>query len=426
MTLSRRLAFACGQLGLMVTVRFFFSWSLKFADSRSPSGEVLLDASLVGLALFAARIFDGVTDPIAGWLSDHWVRRGRERRSLLWFAFFVPAIGLFLIFLPSHEMAPELRWTSTLAGMFLFFVGYTFYAIPYWSLTDDYSHDSQGERRVLSTLLGASLILATAVIGVTSPLLIDAVGYLTAGVTFAVPCAGLMILPFFGQPRAGARAHTEQRRPEPLLGQVAAALRHRRFLAVLLIFAGSQMAFTVITAAAPFIATDLLGGTERDVAKIMAPFLGTAIPCFAFAPALSRRFGWQWMVVIASLALAAVYGGAAGLGEAWFGTPMTTAMILFGCAGPMAAILLGLEAEAITECARETGSEVTSLYFGVYNFLVKALNGAAVFSTGVLVTTAGDPDIGVRAVRAMPMLAGVLLVIGVTGYWLARPRSSAA
>lgn len=431
MTPGRRLAFACGQLGLMVTVRFFFSWSLKFANSQSAAQEVLLDARMVGLAFLAFRIFDGISDPIAGWLSDHWVRRGRERRALLWFSFFAPALGLFLIFLPSHDMAPALRWTATLSGMFLFFIGYTFYAIPYWSLSDDYAHDHQDERRILSTLLGAGLILATAIIGVTSPLLIGQFGYLAAGVGFAIPCAGLMILPYLGQPRIGARARSSQKPNEPLLPQIVAAFRHRRFLAVLFIFAGSQMAFTVITAAAPFIvgggeenSVGLLGGTDTDVAKIMAPFLGTAIPCFAFAPMLSRRFGWQRVVVIASLALAVVYAGAAGLGESWFGTPWTTAMVLFGCGGPMAAVILALEAEAINECARETGGEVTSLYWGVFNFLIKALNGVAWYLTSELVVRTNDPAYGADAVRAMPFLAGILLVLGVTGYLVARPRRS--
>jgi GPH family glycoside/pentoside/hexuronide:cation symporter len=424
MTWGGRVAFACGQLGLMVTVRFFFSWNLRFADGRSASGEILLDAAWVGLAFFAARLFDGVTDPIAGWLSDRWVGRGGERRTLLWYSFLVPLIGLIMIFMPNHDMSVGVRWFLTLGGMFLFFVGYTFYAIPYWSLTDDYSHDDKRERRTLSTLLGASLILATAVVGVLSPLLVDAFGYLPAGIALAVPSAALMILPFWGQPRRGARAQTRKLRRESLFRQITAALRHRLFLAVLIIFSGSQMAFTVITASAPFIATALLGGTEKDVSLILGSFLATAIPSFLFAPALSRRFGWQRVVALSSLLLAVAYGGAAGLGEAWLGTPMHTAMAVFALAGPMSAVILALEAEAITECARHTGLEVTSLYFGMFNFMIKALNGLAFFLTGILVAMV--PEIGSTAVRGMPFLAGALLALGVAGYAIARPRGVAS
>jgi hypothetical protein len=63
-------------------------------------------------------------------------------------------------------------------------------------------------------------------------------------------------------------------------------------------------------------------------------------------------------------------------------------------------------------------------YAQVFYLLVKALNGAAVFLTGVLVTMANDPEYGASAVRAMPFLAGILLVLGVGGYVIARPRDS--
>ncbi len=423
----QRLYFACGQLGLMVLVRFFFSWNIKFADQASPSGELLFAAWAVGVVFFGARIFDGVTDPIAGWLSDWWVRTGHERRTLLWFALVVPAAGLVLIFVPSFDMSPGLRWAVLVSGMLLFFIGYTFYGIPFWSLTDDYSRDQDSERRILSTSLGAGLLVATGVVALVAPFLIDAYGYRAAAILFAIPGTGLMALPYFAQPREGARLRSAPDGPQmPLWRQLGPALQQRRFLAVLLMFCGSQMAFTVITVAAPFIATHLLGGTEKDVATIMAPFLATAIPFFAFAPMLSRRFGWERMVVVASLALAVVYTGTAGLGQAWIGTPMITAMVLFGAAGPMAAIILGLEAEAITACARESGGEVVSLYFGVFNFLVKIVNGAAAALTGWLVTLSHDPEIGSSAIRAMGFIAGTLLAIGCVGYMVARPRRSTA
>ncbi|MFC1609622.1 MFS transporter, partial [Myxococcota bacterium] len=330
MSQLKRVYFFCGQLGLMVSVRFFFQWNLKYADSRSSTDEVLFDAWMVGLLFFGARIFDGVTDPIAGWLSDRWVRWGRERRILLWFSFIIPAIGLVLIFLPSHAMPPSLRWTLHAAGMLIFFVGYTFYAIPYWSLTNDYSGDDHERRRILSTLLGAGLIIATAVVFIVSPLLIGPFGFRVSALVFAIPCAALMVLPIFARPTRGApRPAGDEGRRESLPKQLWLALKHRRFLAVLLIFSGSQMAFTVITVASPFIATKLLGGDVEDVATITAPFLGAAVPIFIVAPMLSRRFGWQRMVVVASLALAVVYAGAGGLGEAWVGSAMTTAMILF-------------------------------------------------------------------------------------------------
>ena len=72
---------------------------------------------------------------------------------------------------------------------------------------------------------------------------------------------------------------------------IISALKNRRFLALIALFGGSQMSFAIMTAAAPFIAQDLLGGSERDSAALMGPLIGAAIPFFFFVPKLQIRFG---------------------------------------------------------------------------------------------------------------------------------------
>ncbi|RME70042.1 MAG: MFS transporter, partial [Planctomycetota bacterium] len=285
----RRVGFLAGQFGLMCLVRFFLQWVIRFAKQPVEAANELGAATLfsgaaVGAALLAFRIFDGVTDPVAGVLGDGWVRRGHERRSLLWFAFALPAVGLLLSFAPHAHMGLALRWTLLLAGMFVFFVGYTLYAIPFWSLIEDYAQGSADERRTLSNLLGAGILLATAAAFVLSPALVQRWGFFRAAVAFALPSTAFMALPYFCAPRRAAGEHAPVRL-RPARGgfawsSVLEALRHRRFVAVVVLLGGSQMSFTVMTSAAPFIAERLLGGTDADVARLLGPFLATAIPFF--------------------------------------------------------------------------------------------------------------------------------------------------
>jgi len=364
------------------------------------------------------RIFDGVTDPIAGVLSDAWVRRGRERRKLLWFSFLIPPIGLALVFAPTAAMAPALRWTLLCGGMFLFFVGYTFYAIPYWSLIDDYSGGEVASRRALSNTLGAGMLLATGLGFGLSPMLVERLGFLGAALAFGLPAGLLCVLPVYAQP-PGAAPPAPSGDPNPLRDFLR-ALRHRKFVALLALISGSQMSFTVMTAAAPLIAVRLLDGTKGDVLKMLGPFLLTALPFFVAVPWVARRLGWQRALVAASLCLGVVYAGTAFLGHAVIGGPFMTAGLLFALGGPMAAVLLGLEGEAITACAREQPGEVTALYFGVFNLVVKSLNGVAMLLTGLLADAAVG-GWGADAVRAMGPLAGGLLALGVFAYWAIRP-----
>jgi hypothetical protein len=147
------------------------------------------------------------------------------------------------------------------------------------------------------------------------------------------------------------------------------------------------------------------------------------------APKLSQLWGWETAIALASVALGVVYAFVGGLGDAWIGTPMITAMVIFALGGPMVAILLGLEGEAITACAEERGGDSISIYFGVYNFLVKAMNGLAIMIAGILAERIRLDEgtfTGVDAVRAMGFVAGGCLFLGVVLYLMARPRSQTA
>ncbi|MGB1013784.1 MAG: MFS transporter [Nannocystaceae bacterium] len=427
MGLHRYFLYVCGQIGMMALTRYFFQWVIPFASegggtAANGTGIALFSAAGVGLLFFAFRIFDGITDPVAGILSDTWVRRGKQRRSLLWLSCLVPSIGLSLVFAPTLAMAPLLRWVLLGAGMFVFFVGYTFYAIPYWSLVDDYAGPVDERRRTLSNLLGAGVLVATAIGFIASPLLIESYGFFTGALAFAIPAAGLMMLPYFAQPPDAKPAPEPSAEGQSSLESLKMALRHRKFLSVMLLFSGAQMSFTVMTASAVYIATDLLSGSKGDVIMLLGPFLASTLVSFVAVPAIARRYGWERTAVISCLLLAVVYAGTSGLGMPIAGSPMTAAMILFAFGGPMAAVMLGLEAEAVTSCAREQEGDATSIYFGVFNFIVKGLNGVALFVTGVLVDLRLEYATG--AVRAMGLTAGALLVLGVAAYYVTRPKRS--
>lgn len=409
----------------MALTRFFFQWVLTFAGEKSAGSELpLFAATSVGALFFAFRIFDGLTDPVAGIGSDAWVKRGRQRRSLLWFSFALPPIGLAMVFAPNGDMSEAARWTLLASGMFIFFLGYTMYVIPYWSLVDDYSNRDVSTRAKLSNTLGVGVLVATGFGFVLSPMLVDAFGYFSAALMWCVPCGLLMLLPYYATFPNDHTRSVSQREDVPLLTGFRVAFKDRRFLAVIILFAGGQMSFTVMTAAAPFIATQLLGGSHKDVAVLLGPFLLTAILGFAAVPRLALRFGWERTVLVATALLGVTYTGTGLLGVALIGTPLTTALCVFAVGGPMASVLLGLEGEAITSSAAEHNSEVTSVYFGVYNFVVKSLNGLALLLTGLLADAIRQH--GAAAVRVMGFMAGGLLVVGVVSYLLVRPRRAAA
>jgi GPH family glycoside/pentoside/hexuronide:cation symporter len=412
--------YGAGQLGIMLLMRFFIQWVVFFGESGkdAPTGP-LFAAGAVGAIVFGFRIFDGVTDPMAGTLADRWVGAGKQRRSLIWVSFLIPAIGLSLVFAPTHSMSEGLRWVLLAGGMFIFFIGYTLYAVPYWSLVEDYSNGDARTRTSLSNVLGIGVLLATGIGFVGSPPLVESMGYFPSVLIFCVIGTMLMTLPYFAAPKGVENAKLEKM--PGMIEALKSSLTHKRFLAVIILFAGAQMSLTVMSTAAAFVATKLLMGTKGDVALLLGPFLLAAVPTFVFVPRLARRMGWEKATLIGTIALSVAYMGAGLLGKGLIGSPMTTAMIVFACAGPGSAFVLGLEGEAIARCADAGEHKSVGIYFGVYNFVVKALNGLAVFLTGLLAAMNST-----MAVRAMPIMAGVLCLIGVVIYLALREKPEEA
>ncbi len=409
--------FTLGQVGMMSLARYFFQWIIKFSTTDA-GGNTLFAAGAVGAVLLAFRLFDGVTDPFAGALSDYWVSKGRRRRELLIFTLLLPGIGLALCFLPSEAMSTALRWSVLVFGMFLFFVGYTFYAIPYWSLIDDYSSGDPHLRRRLSNLLGAGLLIATGIGFVISPLLVDQIGYFWGACVFGVLASIGMLGPVLADPHPAQDLEPLDQSSEfaPATAFLR-AFKQPRFVGLVMLLGGSQMSLTIMTSAAPFIAVDLLKGTEQDVSLLLGPLLAAALPCFIFAPRLSTRFGWEKVLVVSSILLGLVYCSAAAVGADIIVSPFVTAMLIFVCGGPMVAMLLALEGEAITDCAREAGGDSVSMFFGVYNLVVKAMNGVAIFMAGVFAEMSRGVH-GDQAIRWMILAAGISLFVGMTAYIL--------
>lgn len=426
MRTSGYILYAAGQLGVMLLSRYFFQWVIRFSDGTAPGATAaLFSAAWVGAIFFVFRLFDAAIDPWIGAQGDAWVKKGRERRSFLGLALLWAPLGMGLVFSPSLEMSELVRWVFLLVGMFFFFVGYSAYTIPLWSLLEDYS---QGEERVrvrLSNAQGVGLLLATGIGFVVTPFLISRLGFTQGAWIISGLALLLMILPYFAAPKTQASVHLGSSEEQlglsqPGLSQSGAEERSTRqllrlvlsdksFLRVVVLFAGAQMSFTVMTAAAPYLAEKLLGGTLKDVPLLLGPFLLTTLLGFIFVPRLAARWGWQRAVFGGALLLGGSYLGAGLLGQAWLGSAWVTAMLVFACAGPGASLILGLEGEAIARSAHATDRQAIGTYFGVYNMIVQATNGLALAGMGFLAESARQ---SVGAVRFMPVLAGLLCLLG--------------
>ncbi|HSC86875.1 MAG TPA: MFS transporter [Polyangiaceae bacterium] len=407
--------YAAGQVGVIALGRYFFQWIIRFA--HGDEAGALLSAATLALVLPVFRLFDAIVDPFIGVASDRWVRRGHERRSLLWWALPAGPLGLWLVFWPDPSMSMGVRWLAATLGMLLLFGGYSLYTIPFWSLVSDYSRGDAEVRTRLSNVNGMGVLVAVGAGFALSPSLVERLGFSTGALVFAGLAALLMALPYFAAPPQAVitTPPSSEATDESAWAGLRTAVRDRHFRAVIALFVGVQTSLTLMTSAAPFISERLLGGTLEDVALLLGPFLGSTLLFLLFVRGWVRRWGWERVALGGAVALVGTYLLTALLGRAVIGSPLTTAMIVFGSAGPGMAAMLGLETEAVTRSAERMAPSATGSYFGAFNFCIQATSGLALALASVLGELSRE---SVWAVRAMPIGAGLFCSAGVLGYVL--------
>ena len=160
-----RLAYAAPAFALAVVGIPIYVYLPKFY-----SDVIGVPVVYLGTLLSAVRIFDAVTDPVIGSLSDHTRNRFGRRRPYIAGASIPLAVCIFLLFSPP-QLTPKVATLWFGVGIFALFLFWTLVAVPYESLGPEITLDYDERTSLLGTrdgaLIGGTLVAASspAVIG---------------------------------------------------------------------------------------------------------------------------------------------------------------------------------------------------------------------------------------------------------------------
>ncbi len=183
--LKQKLAFASADIfggGSFNIVNFLYPFFLAMTVGISPKW--------IAFVMLVARIWDAITDPLMGHISDRTKSRLGKRRIYLVIASPFVLISLYLLFFPYAFPAAGLRVVAVLLSYLIFTTVQTSVMIPYYSLSSEISSDYQERAAYNSYRLGFSIfssILCVAVPGIVVGLFDDgAVGYQVMGLSFGL------------------------------------------------------------------------------------------------------------------------------------------------------------------------------------------------------------------------------------------------
>ena len=201
-----------------------------------------VDAGLVGLALMLPRLWDAITDPVMGQISDNFRSRYGRRRPFIVVGAITMGVSFALIWQAPESWSDGMKVFYFIAMQIVFFTCFTVFAVPFNALSYEMTPDYDERNRVMAWLaffhksgefLGGWMLPLAAVIGVW---LVAGAGDLNAtgvlvmawGVGLVV-LAGVGVLPgLFVKERFAARA-AEQGKVKILDG-IKAACSNGAFL----------------------------------------------------------------------------------------------------------------------------------------------------------------------------------------------------
>lgn len=371
-------AFGLGAMFFLVNL-----YLLKYAT------DVLLIAPAVMGAIFgASRIWDAVSDPLAGFLSDRTRSRlGRRRPWIL--ASIVPVVVVFwMIWSPPRELSGALLVGWMAVGIFGFYTAATIFGVPHAALGAELSTSYDDRNRVfggrqLAFNAGAFLAVAGMTWLIRSPAPRETARDLAI-------IAGLLTVPTMLWCVTGLRERAEYqgRGASSAFGAVRDVWQNphaRLLLAVIFIEHLGSATIAILT---PYVSEYAILTPDKTWLYITLYMVGSTVSLPIWI-ALAPRFGKKRLWVV-SMTLAAVSFGAmflAGPGQ-W----MVIASLSFSggvAAGCGATIGQSIKADVIDFDEWRTGERKEGSYFAAWSFVFKGSGGVTMMITGVVLQVAG-------------------------------------
>ena len=414
--LGRIVTYATPLLGVMLSGSLVSLYLLKFAT------DVLLIApAVVGAIFLAGRVWDAVSDPLVGHLSDRTrTRLGRRRPWFLGSALPV-GIATWAVWAPPAALEGPALIAWFAAAILLFYTAFTAFRVPHLAMGAELSRGYHDRTRVFGVL---QVVEGVGIIGATGALFLleradDQRAY--ASELFAGVAAVTVLLVLIATATLRERPEFQGRGGATALGSLRDLLQNPHALVLMGIYLLEQLGFTALVSLLPFLSDYVLltpGYTSYYVFGAVASMI-LSIPAWIV---VSRRVGkkpaWLFSVAVKTLAFGAMCF--LGAGDV---VPVLAVCVVFGLMNGCSAVVApSLQADVVDWDEARTGERKEGTYFATFNFAHKCAAGLSIWITGTVLTLTGfEPNaeqseralLGIRfLVAAFPMvLYGVSLFL---------------
>jgi len=356
---------------------------MKFAT------DVLLIApGAMGLIFGVSRIWDAVSDPVAGYLSDRTGTRMGRRRPWLLGSILPITVVFVLVWSPPVSLTGTAMVAWMAVMVFGFYTAMTIFIVPHTSLgaelTDSY-HDRTrifGIRHV-SWTLGSVLALVGMGILITTDT--PRPTALQLAIVAAVVTASLILYPAL---RLKERSEYQGRGGTNPYASFRDVLTNPHARLLLIVFLIENLGAATIGILTPYIAQYIVGTPENTVWYILSYMVASVIFVPIWLP-LSRRFGKKRLWIFSMLLTGFAFGGMFFLETGSVRLIYTLAFLAGTAASCGGMVGPSIQADVIDYDEHETGQRKEGAYFAAWNFVFKSASGLTLMLTGWVLQFSG-------------------------------------
>jgi GPH family glycoside/pentoside/hexuronide:cation symporter len=385
--LARKVSYGVGELPIGIRMSAFGFVLFPFYTDGA-----LLPPALVGAAIAIGRVWDGLNDPLMGWLSDRTRTRFGRRRPYVGAMILPLAAGFAAIWLPPSGLSSMETFAYLVVSLCLFDVFYGFYATPYLALGAEMTTDYAERARVVATravvhnaglLLGGGgfVAIATALGG-------DHGAYGQAGTVLAAIMLVGGVVAFFGTREPAIAAETTPASFRSLVADLRSTLHLHSFRALVLASAVLLVGSSMSQALSLYVFRDAFGAVERAGMVILVYLLSATLAFPAWAAA-AARIGKMGALRICLLWSAVSHCVAIFIEPSW---PFAATLALIALAGAGAGgyiLPVAIAADIFDEDELATGRRREGAFFGVWTLVMKLAAAVGIAVVGIVLPSLG-------------------------------------
>jgi Na+/melibiose symporter-like transporter len=378
-----------------------FNYLLLFFYSQ----VIGLRPDLVSLGILIALVFDAVSDPMVGYISDNFRSRWGRRHPFMYAAGLPVAIAYYFLWAP-----PELGET----GLFIYFVCMailirtliTIYEIPAAALvaelTDDYDQRTEMMSFRYFFAWWGGLTMAVMVYLVFLPEAKGGMQYVEGWRNYGLTASFIIFLsiyvsalgthkhiPFLKTPTHAGKFDISRN-----LGELKETLSNKSFLALFVFALLTAVASGVATSLSIYFVRHYWEFTTTQIGYINIPYFLSAFMALFIAPYVSRRFGKKYgamLITGMAFAFAPMPFILRMLGlfpengtDTLFWTLMVFNTLEVTLIVTSSALIAAMIADVVEDSELKTGRRSEGVFFAANSFAQKAVNGLGVVVAGQL------------------------------------------